>query len=178
MIPAFHDYSLEPKISKCGDLLYCWTFKDQIIRNGLFSAFFANKFVLQTQLDLHSALVVFQVLDAIQFEHNIQNLGLHRGAFCQFPFRWIYYCHSSVVNPPERKLAKRTSVDCDKLVNFDMITSYRNTTYITWNSWRSWKILIFRINSDSKFYNYDQKLRKKMSTKIGLYFIQIPLKNV
>ena len=19
---------------------------------------------------------------------------LHRGAFCQFPFRWIYYCHS------------------------------------------------------------------------------------
>ena len=20
---------------------------------------------------------------------------LHRGAFCQFPFRWIYYCHSS-----------------------------------------------------------------------------------
>ena len=23
------------------------------------------------------------------------NLPLHRGAFCQFPFRWIYYCHSS-----------------------------------------------------------------------------------
>ena len=22
MIPAFHDYSLEPKIMKCGDLLY------------------------------------------------------------------------------------------------------------------------------------------------------------
>ena len=21
--------------------------------------------------------------------------SLHRGAFCQFPFRWIYYCHSS-----------------------------------------------------------------------------------
>ena len=20
---------------------------------------------------------------------------VHRGAFCQFPFRWIYYCHSS-----------------------------------------------------------------------------------
>ena len=20
---------------------------------------------------------------------------LHRGAFCQFPFRWIYYCHGS-----------------------------------------------------------------------------------
>ena len=56
---------------------------------AFFSAFFANTFVLQTQLDLHSALVVFQVLDAIQFEHNIQNLGLQRGAFCQFPFWWI-----------------------------------------------------------------------------------------
>ena len=21
--------------------------------------------------------------------------ALHSGAFCQFPFRWIYYCHSS-----------------------------------------------------------------------------------
>jgi hypothetical protein len=20
-------------------------------------------------------------------------LAVHRGAFCQFPFRWIYYCH-------------------------------------------------------------------------------------
>ena len=32
---------------------------------------------------------------------------LHRGAFCQFLFRWIYYI---VVNPPERKLTKPTSV--------------------------------------------------------------------
>ena len=33
---------------------------------------------------------------ATQFE-TIQgnNLPLHRGTFCQFPFRWIYYCHSS-----------------------------------------------------------------------------------
>ena len=36
--------------------------------------------------------------------------GLHRGAFCQFPFRWIYYCHSS--KSTERKLAKRTYVHC------------------------------------------------------------------
>ena len=21
--------------------------------------------------------------------------ALHRGAFCQFPFQWIYHCHSS-----------------------------------------------------------------------------------
>ena len=31
---------------------------------------------------------------------------VHRGAFCQFPFRCIYYCHT----PLERKLAKCTSV--------------------------------------------------------------------
>ena len=24
-----------------------------------------------------------------------QTEPLHRGVFCQFPFRWIYYCHSS-----------------------------------------------------------------------------------
>ena len=35
-----------------------------------------------------------------------------------------------VVNPPEGKLSKPTLVDCYKLVNFDMITSYRNTYYI------------------------------------------------
>ena len=34
---------------------------------------------------------------------------IHRGAFCQFPFRWIYYA-AILVNPPERKPAKRTFV--------------------------------------------------------------------
>ena len=37
-------------------------------------------------------------------------LILHRVAFCQFIFRWIYYCHSSKSAAPERKLAKRSSV--------------------------------------------------------------------
>ena len=23
------------------------------------------------------------------------HLSLHRGAFCHFPYRWIYYCHNS-----------------------------------------------------------------------------------
>ena len=31
----------------------------------------------------------------IQWTGNWQTAPLHRGAFCQFPFRWIYYCHSS-----------------------------------------------------------------------------------
>ena len=37
-------------------------------------------------------------------------LIFHRVAFCQFIFRWIYYCHSSKSAAPERKLAKRSSV--------------------------------------------------------------------
>ena len=40
--------------------------------------------------------------------------ALHRGAFCQFTFRWIY--SAIVVNPPESILAKRTSVHWPKPV--------------------------------------------------------------
>ena len=29
------------------------------------------------------------------FWHKNATLPPHRGAFCQFPFRWIYYCHST-----------------------------------------------------------------------------------
>ena len=35
---------------------------------------------------------------------------VHRGAFCQYTFRWIYYYGR--INPPESELAKRTSVQC------------------------------------------------------------------
>ena len=30
-----------------------------------------------------------------QKEHSCTLYTLHKGAFCQFPFRWIYYCHRS-----------------------------------------------------------------------------------
>ena len=30
-----------------------------------------------------------------QNKYKIRLCTLHRGAFCQLPFRWIYYCHSS-----------------------------------------------------------------------------------
>ena len=54
----------------------------------------------------------FRNISITNFHCGIENLSylLHSGAFCQFPLRWIYYCHSAVVTPPERKLAKRTSV--------------------------------------------------------------------
>ena len=28
-------------------------------------------------------------------KHFLIVMSVHRGAFCQFPLRWIYYCHSS-----------------------------------------------------------------------------------
>ena len=37
----------------------------------------------------------------------------HRGAFCQFPFRWIYYYGSNKTTGKE--LVKRTSVQCREL---------------------------------------------------------------
>ena len=43
--------------------------------------------------------------------HKCRYVTLHRGAFFQFPFRWI----NPVINPPKKKLAKRTSVLCTKL---------------------------------------------------------------
>ena len=49
----------------------------------------------------------FQVVHSNQsttFEH------CTKVAICQFSVRWIYYCHSKVVNPPESKLAKCTLV--------------------------------------------------------------------
>ena len=37
---------------------------------------------------------------------------LHRGAFCQFPFRWIYYCHSSKSTGTETGKTHICAVGC------------------------------------------------------------------
>ena len=42
----------------------------------------------------------------VEYLHQSQ----HRGAICQFLFRWIYYCQLIIVTPPERILEKRTSI--------------------------------------------------------------------
>ena len=44
--------------------------------------------------------------------------GLHRVVFCQFPFLW----NMAVINPLERKLAKRTSEDWCHLHVSNLIT--------------------------------------------------------
>ena len=47
--------------------------------------------------------------------------ALHRGAFCQFPFRWIYYCHSSKSTEKETGKKHLCALQCleYKLVIFD-----------------------------------------------------------
>ena len=40
--------------------------------------------------------------------------GLHRGAFCQFTFRWIYYCHNS--KSTGKKTGKRHLCAVSRLV--------------------------------------------------------------
>ena len=37
------------------------------------------------------------------------DITMHRGAFCQFPFRWIYYCHSSKFTRKETGKMYRSS---------------------------------------------------------------------
>ena len=48
----------------------------------------------------------------------MEEYTLYRGAFCQFPSRWIYYYGSNKTQ--KRKLAKHISVHCKgfKVVNY------------------------------------------------------------
>ena len=48
---------------------------------------------------------------------------LHRGAFCQFPFRWIYYCHSS-----SKSTGKETGKTQNSAVVYraDILTIFRS----------------------------------------------------
>ena len=55
-----------------------------------------------------------------------------RGMFCQFPFLWIYY-FSLVVNPPERKLAKRTSVQWNFKKIWEVFIRWFNQFSVTTN---------------------------------------------
>ena len=49
---------------------------------------------------------------------------VHRGAFCQLPcFLFSGFTSTTVINPLERKLAKRTSVKCSK---YKLISTMRD----------------------------------------------------
>ena len=66
---------------------------------------------------------------------------LHRGAFCQFLFRWIYYCHSKgqliskcifgIFNSPKKQTIK-----------FDfttMVPQVELFSFVLWKNWRHQK---------------------------------------
>jgi hypothetical protein len=50
------------------------------------------------------------------FDSHGMFLPLHRGVFCQFPLRWIYYCHSSKSTGKEisKTLLTRSQGGCQK----------------------------------------------------------------
>ena len=56
-----------------------------------------NKELSHIHLAVPFLIVKSNYLDE-KFSFNMDSklsYALYRGAFCQFPFRWIYYCHSS-----------------------------------------------------------------------------------
>ena len=44
---------------------------------------------------------------------------MHRGAFCQFPFRLIYYCHSSSKETGKTNLYAKLTSDCRYIFTWD-----------------------------------------------------------
>ena len=52
-------------------------------------------FLVRTKLPSGENPSLTQKANFAQKSDNLQYNTLHRGAFCQFPFRRIYYCHSS-----------------------------------------------------------------------------------
>ena len=89
--------------------------------------------------------------------------AVHRGAFCQFPFRWIYYCHSSKSNG--KKTGKTNlcvlvvySNMCNRISMLKILYIMRTT--IWWGKWFYHPInfLFFRNNSNPQWNSIDQKL--------------------
>ena len=65
-----------------------------------------------------------------------QNKQLQRGAFCQFSFRWIYYCHSSKSTGKEIGKMHLCAVYCFVKIRFKNVdccwTSRRRGNILIW----------------------------------------------
>ena len=54
--------------------------------------------ILTAQSSVFYCVTVYTVLTCtalVTFDYYTKCCAVHRGAFCQFPFQWIYYCYSS-----------------------------------------------------------------------------------
>ena len=80
----------------CWKLLFLEIYSKSEIFLSCLKFFFKNgpwRVVLKS-----GAMWLYSSLSCKKVEYNIQYMPigpLHRGAFCQFPFRWIYYSYSS-----------------------------------------------------------------------------------
>ena len=60
-----------------------------------------GKCIVQFTLHIKYMLKIYGSLHMSQWKCNLcsmldsEDCTVHRGAFCQFPFRWIHYCHIS-----------------------------------------------------------------------------------
>ena len=53
-------------------------------------------YLLKTLVNQISTMYLVSFLEAMENAKTTFVIrAVHRGAFCQFPFQWIYYCHSS-----------------------------------------------------------------------------------
>ena len=92
-----------PFWQKSADLLnWPWPFRSALNRTPMqyFNSFSITFYYINTiTLETYFALFIF-----LDFR------SVHRGAFCQFHYLWIYYCHSS--KSTRKETGKTTSVQC------------------------------------------------------------------
>ena len=93
---------------------------------------------------------------------------MHRGAFCQFPFRWISYYGS---NKFIKKLAKRTSVQCNiwEITEFLLCCTYLTKLQLWGFCLSSWRHFIHMHRGFIKFFNKRQERSTNLYAKTQQY---------
>ena len=88
---------------------------------------------------------------------------MHRGAFCQFTYRWIYNYGSNECT--RKKLAKRTSLQCSP-EKFDIIWHLQIKTLITQKLAPPWpeqlKKIIVLANAENEDFNFKSHDKKNL----------------
>ena len=60
-----------------------------------FTRFHGLILVFFSKLKIQIFMITMVSRQKLHLPKHMQHSAVHRDAFCQFPFRWIYYCHSS-----------------------------------------------------------------------------------
>ena len=96
-----------------------------IIKNANWHLYFQLK--SDTKIDWKVVANIFQsiVYKILKFpelanHYSIQIKPMHRGAICQFPVRWIYYCHSSESTSEKTNKTHLCSVHWSRYLIFEV----------------------------------------------------------